>query len=55
MRCSVPGHNVQVAIERPRGPACWAWVVSWPRFPGRPRWPTRCGASRSSRSRWQAC
>jgi len=27
MRCSEPGHRVQVAIERPRGPGRWAWVV----------------------------
>jgi len=27
MRCSEPGHRVQVAIQRPRGPGRWAWVV----------------------------
>jgi len=25
--CSEPGHRAQVAIERARGPDCWAWVA----------------------------
>jgi len=27
MRCSEPGESVAVAIQRPRAPGRWAWVV----------------------------